>query len=497
VKDVAELIREAERAAGTGLAPGERVLACVRAQPRGAALSAVAGLVVHSLVLRRRRVEAEASGFPVARSMLIALTDRRLLIWRRSGLGRRGGTLLGEVLLTRVAHVSIEGRVGSHNLTFHLVDAPAVTVEVLRRDQPERLAGAFAGLPVSLQASALDAPGALLEEPPAMPDPPSMPEPPPMPAMPAILATPTAPVSWDVPPPPASEPEAAAAPAPAEVPAALAAQGPRGGVALAERPAPPRAPEARPSGACPRCFTKNAAGAAFCWKCLEPLGNGPPARTQPMGLRPAPFAPADALPPPGAIAGALHGGFVAPPGLEERVQIRTPRAWPKVALPVVGALVCLVVVGVFVTRAQRRELSMPAEIIGIQRIDDPSVAAVLDQLSTEARTAGVQPKSALYGYGLNPSLFVVAYDDSSSVSAEDLFRSFAAGFEGPSGRVKLKAMEQAEREGVPYVCAPVTGAAWDTACAWKDGSAVGFVVERGLSVDRFDLAEIVRHDVEH
>jgi hypothetical protein len=494
VKDVAELIREAERAAGTSLAPGERVLACVRAQPRGAAFSAVAGLVVHSLVLRRRRAEAEASRFPVARSMLIALTDRRLLIWRRSGLAGRSGVLLGEVLLTRVAHVSVEGRVGSHTLTFHLVDAPAVTVEVLRRDQPERLAGAFAGLPVSLQASALDAPGTLPEEPPAMPGPPSMPEPPPMPAIPVI---PMAPPSWDVPPPPASEPEVAATPAPAEVPAALAGSVPRGGVALAERPAPPQAPEATPPGACPRCFTRNAAGVAFCWKCLEPLGNGAPARTQPMGLRPAPFAPAAASPRPGAIAAALHGGFDAPPGLEDSVRIRAPRAWPKVALPVAGALVCLVVVGVFVTRAQRRELSMPAEIIGIQRIDDPSVGAILDQLSTEARKAGVQPKSALYGYGLNPSLFVVAYDDSSSVSAEDLFRSFAAGFESPSGRVKLKAMEQAEREGVPYVCAPVTGAAWDTACAWKDGSAVGFVVERGLSVDRFDLAEIVRHDVEH
>jgi hypothetical protein len=70
------------------LQPGERVLATVRAATEGSVVGALGGALVLLVLAADQRRSAEAEGFPASMNMVLAVTDRRLLVFRRFFLRR-------------------------------------------------------------------------------------------------------------------------------------------------------------------------------------------------------------------------------------------------------------------------------------------------------------------------------------------------------------------------------------------------------------------------
>jgi hypothetical protein len=84
--------------------PGERVVAaCVGQQTgvvAGQAVGGLAGAVIAGQVGKGERAEAAASGFPMARSMVVAATDRRIIVFF-------GKKLLGTVDRDQIAGAEV------------------------------------------------------------------------------------------------------------------------------------------------------------------------------------------------------------------------------------------------------------------------------------------------------------------------------------------------------------------------------------------------------
>jgi hypothetical protein len=139
----------------TLLAPGERLLGCVRAFPEGNAagsLGMVAGLLVGAVlqtILTSRSIEhAKRSSFALGRVMAVFLTDRRLLIVQRSSFGKLK-KVIGEVPLERLRDARVDKALYRHRITFFLGDALPVPVEVPVRDgAPEFARATIESLPV-------------------------------------------------------------------------------------------------------------------------------------------------------------------------------------------------------------------------------------------------------------------------------------------------------------------------------------------------------------
>jgi hypothetical protein len=133
------------------LVPGETLLASVRATPvgpfggsMGIFAGAVVGAVVQSIAVSRSVKQASLSRFPLAGRMVIAITDRRLLVWQLGGL--LGGSItrfLGPVPLGRIGRVELDSVPGRSMLTFVMRDAPPVGVETDKRDTPQGFVQAF------------------------------------------------------------------------------------------------------------------------------------------------------------------------------------------------------------------------------------------------------------------------------------------------------------------------------------------------------------------
>jgi hypothetical protein len=151
---------ELPRHAAGVLAPGELLLASARAMPvgpfggsMGVFAGAAMGAVIQSIAISRSVKRAALSRFPLAGRMVVAISDRRILIWRMGGLlGGTITTLLGHVPLSRIARVELESVPGRSKLMFVLRDAPVVTIEADKRDAPDRFVEAFrqsvGGVPV-------------------------------------------------------------------------------------------------------------------------------------------------------------------------------------------------------------------------------------------------------------------------------------------------------------------------------------------------------------
>ncbi|HYT77663.1 MAG TPA: hypothetical protein VEQ37_00065 [Actinomycetota bacterium] len=147
---MSDYAQELERYVASVLVPGERPLASVRAMPvgpfggsMGIFAGAVVGAVVQAVAISRSVKRARLSRFPIAGRMAVAITDRRILVWRRGGVLGSTTKLIGEVPLTRVASIEVEPVPGRSKLTFVFRDAQKVTVEADKRDSPERFAEVF------------------------------------------------------------------------------------------------------------------------------------------------------------------------------------------------------------------------------------------------------------------------------------------------------------------------------------------------------------------
>jgi hypothetical protein len=142
---------ELQRHAARVLAPDEHVLAAVRAMPvglyggsMGIYSGAVVGAVVRSVAVSQAVKRAALSRFPLAGRMVIAMSDRRILIWQtRSFVHGAIGRLLGQIPLSRLSTVEVETVAGRSRLIFVFRDARAVTIEADTRDDPQRFVEAY------------------------------------------------------------------------------------------------------------------------------------------------------------------------------------------------------------------------------------------------------------------------------------------------------------------------------------------------------------------
>jgi hypothetical protein len=139
-------IRErAARAAAPHLEPGERVAFACGCQQKGmantAALTGVVGYLATSGIRKRREASAAAAGFPLAATMILAVTDRRLL-------AITGRKLLGTVEPSALAGARVKKKnaISAWQVEVALVNGYAVTLEVSRLAGPAELVEAINGL---------------------------------------------------------------------------------------------------------------------------------------------------------------------------------------------------------------------------------------------------------------------------------------------------------------------------------------------------------------
>ena len=131
------------------LEPGEELRALTHASFRGAAAaSARATFALGSSRMRMRafdawREHAEQAGFPTAApEMVLACTDRRVLVCRTTFWTSRPSTLGGAVALDRVAAVSVMRHGLVVACAFALTNGAIVEVEAMRARQVRRFATA-------------------------------------------------------------------------------------------------------------------------------------------------------------------------------------------------------------------------------------------------------------------------------------------------------------------------------------------------------------------
>jgi hypothetical protein len=140
------------------LLPGETLIAAVRALPSGGiaataisaagvqvggALGTMAADKLGTKLTKAGEAEAEAAGFPLAKQMVLGLTDRRLTVWNRSIWTGSPKMIIGAVPIENIA--CFEGTPGKlkHSLVIGFVDGSSVTVDVPKIDGTEAFVGAF------------------------------------------------------------------------------------------------------------------------------------------------------------------------------------------------------------------------------------------------------------------------------------------------------------------------------------------------------------------
>jgi hypothetical protein len=125
-----------ERHARGLLAPGEPVIAAVRAATDGAdvgvLLFGLGGALAHAA---KTRDEAEEMGFPASTNMVVAATDRRLLIFRNT-LFDRALVFRGEVRFESLQRVTLRRGLNAQ-LRFELIPRGVVVFTTYRLDHPD------------------------------------------------------------------------------------------------------------------------------------------------------------------------------------------------------------------------------------------------------------------------------------------------------------------------------------------------------------------------
>lgn len=452
--------QDLQQHAASVLAPGERLLASVRAMPvgpfggsMGIFAGAAVGALIQAVAISRSVKKARLSGFPIAGRMAIGLTDRRVVVWQRGGfLGGAITKLVGDVPLTRIARIDGEPVPGRSKLTFVLRDARAVTVEADKRDAPHLLAESF-------NQSAF--PGQF---------PTAVPAPPP-PAPVPTQTTPTAPVGFAAP-----------------VPAAA------GGVvtALAEED----------GRACLRCDTRNPSSAEFCWRCFASFARAP----QTNMTRPGPggvLAGTQPLESPPAPAGSWTPPH-PPPSWLPAPSVEQSGGWPVAAKIGVAVFAALMVAGAAVialSRTHHSRISIPDSIGGAQRVVTPASQQAEQQILEGAKRYGVTGKVGFYALGGLPSFAVVAYDYHPGPldRPESLMEGLASGVAGSDtgSSVDLSSLATDSAGGVTYRCVRIVGPARGTLCTWQETDVLGVVLALNQAIPQARLlTDTVRTAVE-
>lgn len=143
------------------LQPGEVLLAGCRANAKGttnaAAVGGAFGLIggAVAVAVMRNKAEKEEDGDDVAGSIAarwpkepqvaIGLTDRRLLVWKRSMMTAKPTELIAEFPREQVTSLTAERGKLSDPMTILFADGSAVLVEVVRIDGARRIVAAAAG----------------------------------------------------------------------------------------------------------------------------------------------------------------------------------------------------------------------------------------------------------------------------------------------------------------------------------------------------------------
>ncbi len=121
------------------LEPGEELHAVAHASFRGAAATSVrATFALGSARMRQRAYEdwrhaVEAAGFPTAGpEMVLAVTNRRLLVCKTSLVSGRPSTIVGGIELARIFDVAATRQGLVVNVGFALVNGQVIEVEAMR-----------------------------------------------------------------------------------------------------------------------------------------------------------------------------------------------------------------------------------------------------------------------------------------------------------------------------------------------------------------------------
>jgi hypothetical protein len=117
------------------LQPGERVLATVRAAAEVSTMGLLGGIPALLALSIDARREAEARGFPAATRMVLAATDRRLLVLPLKV--RRPKVLRGAMPLEALKTVTVELRGLNPRLRFVMASGAEVTFTTYRLDHPD------------------------------------------------------------------------------------------------------------------------------------------------------------------------------------------------------------------------------------------------------------------------------------------------------------------------------------------------------------------------
>jgi hypothetical protein len=206
----------------------------------------------------------------------------------------------------------------------------------------------------------------------------------------------------------------------------------------------------------------------------------PPPDQPPWGSPPAqpPSAPPAGQPPwspPGQPPSGPPPGQ-PPPGPGAPAAPARGRRGLILALAAAGGLLLVAAVVVTVARVAgggqgfERPLAAPSSVAELDRIDDPTLAGVVDQATAQFRRNGTEAVGAVYGPSLaQPRLFLVAVRDhlaSGRVLLDRFARSAA-----PQAAFDPGSIRELERDGRRYDCTPVGGGQVSAACIWSDDDA--------------------------
>ena len=126
-----------QRAASGVLEPGEPVLATVRAMTEHVGVAALGGLLLILALSVEKRNLARDHGFPAATNMLLAASDRRVLVLRRGSFNRTG-RFLGDIQFGRLRRVSVDRQGLNKGLRFVFDTGANVAFTTYRTDHPDQ-----------------------------------------------------------------------------------------------------------------------------------------------------------------------------------------------------------------------------------------------------------------------------------------------------------------------------------------------------------------------
>ena len=108
----------------------------MRAATEGSALGILGGVALILVLSAEHKRRANAQGFPASANMVLAVTDRRLLVFEARSL-RRAHRFRGEVAFDQIRDASLQRRGLSPRLRFELASGAEVRFTTYRTDHPD------------------------------------------------------------------------------------------------------------------------------------------------------------------------------------------------------------------------------------------------------------------------------------------------------------------------------------------------------------------------